>query len=223
LDYRDFLQQKNILIAGGSRLPQELRGEIGLPFAISFVVPLPDAVIDEIVNGPTKTYFHHYRTCNMFIDQTAFALVQALMGEGYQAMYVPASQSISEDGFRGLISHKAVACLAGLGGIGDNDLFITEQYGCRVRLGTVLTDFPADDGKIVPNPCIHCGRCVKACPCGALTGEKWNGGDCTQSIIDVSKCSFYMKQAYQKIGRGAVCGICMAVCPIGQKNGKLRG
>ena len=28
-------------------------------------------------------------------------------------------------------------------------------------------------------------------------------------------CSAYMKKTYREIGRGAVCGICMAACPVG--------
>ena len=50
----------------------------GLKNAISIVVKLSDAIIDEIENAPTHTYFNHYRTVNTFIDQ---CLLQAGMME----------------------------------------------------------------------------------------------------------------------------------------------
>ena len=34
-----------------------------------------------------------------------------------------------------------------------------------------------------------------------------------EKIIDAKACSDYMKKAFQHIGRGAVCGVCMRVCP----------
>ena len=216
MDYRQILEKNEITLYGGAILPEKLRIDAEMKYAVSFAVPLPDPVVDPVEEGPTKTYFHHYRTCNAFLDQVAFRLVQAMMREGYQAMYVPASQSVSDDGFKGLFSHKAAACLAGLGGIGDNDLLVTKKYGCRVRLGTVLTNMPVLCDTPIENPCNHCGICVKACPCGALLGAAWPQND-TAKIVDVERCSMHMKRAYQKIGRGAVCGICMAVCPVGRK------
>ncbi|HOO25412.1 MAG TPA: hypothetical protein PKW24_02240 [Clostridiales bacterium] len=45
-------------------------GDFGdLTNAVSIVVKLSDAVIDEIgFDGPTHTYFSHYRAVNAFID-----------------------------------------------------------------------------------------------------------------------------------------------------------
>ena len=34
-----------------------------------------------------------------------------------------------------------------------------------------------------------------------------------EEMFDAQKCSEYMKRKFQHIGRGAVCGICMEVCP----------
>ncbi len=217
VNYEQILDAQFISVYGSTLLPEELRVVGGLGYAISFAVPLPDAVINDIVSGPTKTYFHHYRTCNAFLDQTAFLLVQAIKRAGYDACYIPASQSVSDDGYRGLLSHKAVARLCGLGGIGDNDLFVTREYGCRIRLCTVLTDLPLKVSSPAENPCTHCGLCVRVCPCGALYGRQWSEDEPLRKMMDAQKCSKHMKQAYQAIGRGAVCGICMAVCPIGEK------
>jgi epoxyqueuosine reductase len=217
LDYVKIFREKNITLYGSDQLPQSLQVYETLPNVISFALPLPRAIVREIAeNGPTKTYFHHYRTCNAYIDHVSYTLVLAIKAEGYDAVYIPASQSVSEDGYRGLFPHKAAAVLCGLGGIGMNDLLITPDYGASVRLGTVMTDLPVARTGKTENPCTGCAKCVSACPSGALFGKKWETGISVEEIIDVRLCSAHMKKAYKKIGRGAVCGICMAVCPVGR-------
>ena len=46
----------------------------------------------------------------------------------------------------------------------------------------------------------------------AITGELWRPGDDRSVIVDAKACSDYMKKHFKDIGRGAVCGVCMAVC-----------
>ena len=185
----------------------------GLKYAVSFCVPLPKSVIKEIKNGPTKIYFHHYRTINAYIDRTSLEICLSARNAGYDAAYIPASQSTSEDGFSGDFPHKKAAVLAGLGGIGMNDLFLSSSFGPAVRLGTVFLNASLPEGKIAQNPCLNCKKCVLACPSGALKGTSFEDAQGVDDIIDVSLCSHYMKKSYQNIGRGSVCGICMAVCP----------
>lgn len=217
VDYKKFFGDRFIDVYGSGVLPDELRIYENLGNAISFAVRLSDEVIDEIADGPTKTYFHHYETCNAYLDQTAFLLAQAIMREGFRAAAIPASQAVSGDGYKGALSHKAVARICGLGGIGDNDLFLTDEYGCRVRLGTVLTDMPVEKSEAAENPCIHCGACIAACPCGALSGKPWREDIAVDEILDIRKCHMHMKETYQNIGNKAVCGICMSVCPVGKR------
>ena len=67
-----------------------------LSSGISFAIRLSDALIDEITDyEPTHTYFHHYRTINSFIDHVSLRLVMLLQSEGYNALAIPASQSIN--------------------------------------------------------------------------------------------------------------------------------
>jgi len=182
-----------------------------LPYAVSFVVHLSDAVIDEIDGKPTHSYFHHYRTVNTLIDQLEMKVGFLLESAGYRYLPVAASQSIN--GYQGRYSHKKAASLAGLGAVGKNNLFLHHKYGPRVRLGTVFTDCPFPAPQHVSSPCIGCDACVRACPSGALTGHMWTPECQTADLFDAEKCSTHMKKAYQLIGRGAVCGICMRVCP----------
>lgn len=209
-----FLNESGIDHFGFCEIPPRHRPFPHLPYAISLGVPLPKPIVASIEEGPTHTYFHTYRTTNAFLDQTALRLVLEIESSGYNAVYVPASQTVDSDGIRALFSHKMAAVLSGLGGIGQNALFVSNKHGPALRLSTVLTDYPVKAGSMCENPCINCGICVQKCPCGALTGTPWKPGVPRDELLDAKKCSNYMKKAYRDIGRGAVCGICMAVCPL---------
>lgn len=183
--------------------------------AVTIVLKLSDAVIDTVSTGPTHTYFHHYRTVNAFLDRLALRTGIFLEQAGGKYVCVPASQSI--EGFSGLFSHKEAAVRAGLGTIGKSALFLSERFGPRVRLATVLTDLDLSSGYrsiVADSPCENCSACVRACPAMAISGKSFS--DAGNSILDRSACSNHMKQAYQKIGRGAVCGICVSICPAGK-------
>lgn len=187
-----------------------------MPYAVSFTVPLSDKIIDGIDEAPTHTYFHHYRSVNTLIDNLSLRAGLMLGSEGYG--YVPIAASQSVNGLQGIFSHKYAAYLSGLGYVGRSGLFISSKYGPRVRLGTILTDYPfVCDAKPMPFDCGECRLCVNACPAMAISGEDWRPGDEREVIIDAKACSDHMKKAYQHIGRGVVCGICMCVCPKGRK------
>ena len=218
-------------------------GPEGLPCAVSLVVRLSDAIIDEIDDRPTYTYFNHYRSVNYCIDQILLRTGLWLQERGARYLTVAASQSRPDSPFEGRYSHKKAACLAGLGVMGKNGLFLHREWGARVRLGTLFTDWagckslvagsrlhhgidavhPASTqpASTIPHTssCTGCGLCVAACPAGALgtaDASGGNGGNDVSdelSFVDVAKCSAWMKKNYQDVGRGAVCGICIAVCP----------
>lgn len=182
---------------------------------ISIVVPLSKAVVDEIDNAPTHSYFHHYRTVNAFIDSTLLRIGRLLEENGYLYIPIPASQSVNIKGceYNGRYSHKKAARLSGMGVIGKNSLFIHKDFGPAVRLGTLLTN--CDFGENLPleeNKCKNCDACVKACPSMAIKGGEYKEGVLRHEIFDPKACSDYMKSAFSHIGRGAVCGICMKAC-----------
>lgn len=186
-----------------------------MPYAVSLVVKLSDAVVDEIESEPTFAYFQHYRAVNALIDNLELQIGLLIETLGYRYFPIAASQSIPAlSRYSGLVSHKAVARLAGLGSIGKNALFLSNKFGARVRLGTVLTDLPlpACEAVLPADVCGGCNRCVQACPALALKGVVWRPEIERSEIVDVEACSQYMKQHFQHIGRGSVCGLCMRVC-----------
>ena len=188
-------------------------------YGISIVVRLSESIVDEIGAEPTHTYFNHYRSVNAFIDSLLLKAGLFLQSRGYRYITVAASQSINKDGwnYRGRYSHKKVATLSGLGSIGKSSMFLHKDYGAKVRLGSVFTDCEFDVSDVEPlDLCNGCDKCVKACPSGAISGNMWQVGCDREYMFDPEKCSNYMKNHFKHIGRGAVCGICMKVCPFGK-------
>lgn len=186
-----------------------------LPYSISIAIKLSDAILDEIDSEPTFAYFHHYRTVNAFIDIALLQIGMLIDKEGFRYIPIAASQSIpAVSPYAGLVSHKALARLAGLGDIGKSALFISNKFGTRVRLGTILTNMPFDVCDIADHKdvCGGCNLCVTACPAKAIKGGVWRPGMDRSDIFDAVACSEYMKTAFGHIGRGAVCGICVKTC-----------
>lgn len=209
-------------IIGYSKVEDKLDDTLKkLPYAISIGVRLSDFVIDEISDKPTFTYFHHYRTVNFLIDQICLRILLFLQEKGYNAVAVPASQTVNdkEDKYTGIFQHKTGAVRAGLGWMGKSGLFISNDYGPRVRLGTVLTDLklPENIEKNNQDNCNDCNICALSCPAGAITGNVWAEGQEREVCIDAKACSEYMNKNFKHIGRGSVCGICVRRCPKGIK------
>lgn len=192
-----------------------------LKTGISIVVRLSNIIIDEIKNGPTLTYAYHYRTINQLLDSIAIKSSNLIQSWGFEALPVPASQTVGSKKLEGLISHKMVATRAGLGWIGKNALLITPQYGPRVRLVSVLTDLSLESSRpISESKCGKCLLCVKTCPSGALKGRNWTLNARRESLIEVNLCH-EITDSNRKILGEPVCGMCISVCPIG-KTHKLK-
>jgi len=198
-------------------------GPAGLDNAMSIVVKLSDAILYEMEDRPTHTYFNHYRTVNAFIDQCLLQAGLELEKHGYRYITVAASQSINDAGwhYRGRYPHKTIARLAGLGTVGKSALFLHHEYGARVRLGTIFTDAPFTQPALAEtDPCAGCTVCQKVCPAGAISGKAWQPGMEREAYFDAVKCSAHMKSAYKMIGRGAVCGLCVKYCPYAKRRGE---
>ena len=188
-------------IVGFCQLPQSpLPHMPHLTYAVSIGVKLSDTILQTIENAPSFVYFQHYRTANSLLDNVAFRLSRLLEEQGFSALPIAASQSLGKNNpYRGVIPHKTVAVLS-------------TQYGSKVRLATILTDAPLQSElPVIENGCGDCKICQNACPAGAIFGEKPTTDG--ERNFDAEKCSKYMKEHFQDIGRGSVCGVCIKVCP----------
>ena len=93
------------------------------------------------------------------------------------------------------ISLRIAAFCAGLGEIGYSKMFLTPEFGPRVRFAAVLTDAPLKpdplfEGKL----CDRCMSCVRACTSGAISATKTTkvtvaGRELEWAEIDMRKCA----------------------------------
>jgi epoxyqueuosine reductase len=190
-------------------LPDELKHRFA--WAVSIGQRLSSAVLDDLQDGPTPLYFHHYRQLNLFLDRAAFLIASRIQDLGYEALPVAASQVIDWGRQRGHVSHKAIARLAGLGWIGRNNLLVNPQYGAQIRLVSVLTTMPLDPAEPLPNGCGECRSCRVSCPANAIKDKP---GD-----FDHIGCYEKLKEFRSKgLVSQFVCGLCVKACPRRSKS-----
>lgn len=79
---------------------------------------------------------------------------------------------LEERGYRALanpvIPAKQAALRAGMGTQGMNTQFCHAKFGILVSIHLILTDAPLADRDAPRRECVHCGKCVQACPAGAI-------------------------------------------------------
>jgi len=185
---------------------------------------LDDKIIDAISNGPTPEYFKHYKDTNNELSRLAHLLKAGLSKPNISVEVV--EPSISEDQrnekyFKTLsvgFSHKMVATRAGLGWIGKTALFISFRFGPRLRLVSLLTETPLDycTTPVQKSQCGECNICVEKCPADAATGKSWSVKLHREELLDAFKCRKKCKEFSLSAG-SPLCGICVSVCPIGEK------
>ena len=112
------------------------------------------------------------------------------------------------------VNEVYTASLSGLGRVGRHGLLITPRYGSWVFIGEIVTTLKieAEDREI--SRCENCGKCVEACPTGALDGENFEKSIC---LSEISQKKGDIDREYQllmkKYGCAWGCDICQAVCP----------
>ena len=145
------------------------------------------------------------------------AQLEAVLVRRGVAYHVPPVAQENETELLAPFSFKYAATRAGIGWIGKNDVVITERYGPRVRLSSVLVDAPLIFGRpITKSQCPDdCMKCVEACSCKALRGVRWDTGRQRAEIIDFHRCNRMRSAFIPKLGRKSACGLCLACCPYG--------
>jgi len=202
-------------LAGLPTQPDDLLSPYGR--GISLAVRLDDAVVDGLLAShnphpgePTPAYARLYAEANRRLDEMAQAVARFLRGRGQRAEAIPASETLF--GYSGALSHKAVACQAGMGWIGRHLLLIVPGAGPRVRLSTVLTDALLPVGRPLSGDCGSCRACIEACPVGALHPVPYEHHPERSLALEVARCAARLEEFRRSLGQ-PVCGLCMAVCP----------
>jgi epoxyqueuosine reductase len=194
-----------------------------LPYAVSILIQLDKAVAAAVVDGPNATYYAEYINRNNALDAVSRQVAAYIANRGYRAVAIESSKRTDHVNIKGDFPHKLAAIKAGLGWIGRSSLFLTRTHGPWIRLTTVLTDLTlAQEVPLSKNYCGKCRKCVEACPAGALVGNTWTPGLPREELVDVHRCDNWKIEHYSEFN-AQVCGICMAVCPYGQKSAHRTG
>jgi epoxyqueuosine reductase len=195
------------------------------PRALSMGIALSDGIVDQLPRhkeaAVARTYDYLYYTVNRFLDRIALRLSITLNRQGFQTLLILASDRVDDENLLGLFSHKLAARLAGLGWIGPSCLLVTPEVGPRVRWVTVLTDASLEAGSPLADRCGDCQRCVEACPAQAFTGRLFDPGEPREARFDVHRCQEYRIHLRDEVSGVRVCGMCVYVCPYGQKEASL--
>lgn len=191
------------------------------PRAISLGIRLIDDILDQLSHHQDLVTIASYRgvydAANQTLDKAALMVAKKIQKSGYRAYPIPASSMLNNDNIEAVFSHKVAANLAGLGWIGKNCLLITQQYGPRLRLASVLTDAPLETGSMIPNGCGKCTRCVDICPSKALTGAAFSPDEPRDVRFNALKCDKYTTDRMQVFGN-VNCGLCVHICPYGLRS-----
>ena len=185
--------------------------------------------IEEGTHWHNYTFYSYNKLNSLLRPRLTYALASFIEDHGWEAVChypgVPEGQGTTKKPLRadGIVpdiycSVRIVAAGCGLGEIGYSKVFLTKEFGPRVRIGLIFTDCELEPDPILDTGeiCIHCGACAKECPGNAIPpikeenhrltvdfGEKriWYGdvrmGRCTLSHHGMnSECSPFLKKEF---------------------------
>jgi epoxyqueuosine reductase QueG len=124
---------------------------------------------------------------NELLDFLGGVARQWLAAHGYG--YTGALFSQEKNGDRVNAPSRELAVSAGLGVKGKNRLVITERFGPRVQITTVLTTMPLmrDSRKVDFHPCRACNVCIEICPTEVFS-DSFEGEKCIQCYRCILQC-----------------------------------
>lgn len=112
------------------------------------------------------------------------------------------------------LPERVCAALAGVGLRGRNTLTILPPWGSYVFLAAVLTDLPLETVQFSTKFCTNCGKCLAACPTGALSEGGLDRDKCLSALTQ--KKGELTGAEREKLSRHPYawgCDLCQRVCP----------
>lgn len=179
--------------------------------SIAFPYYENDREAEEWSNGfsiYTKRYDYH-RVVRHYLEKIC-AYIEALGGK---AVALVDSNMLPE---------RYIACLAGIGFIGRNNMVITEKYGSYVFLGEIITDLDisCEDQctfEQIRNyeKCGDCRICYGECPSKSINGKQVNPNICLSYLTQKKEIS---DQEIRLLGGNVFgCDCCQLICPYNER------
>jgi len=198
----------------------------GYDYGIVVGKKLEDRIIDSVIDGPNTEYHKLYIDTNRYLSGLVKEIAGELSALGVKSLAInPTPNEIDraddyDRTLRHTFSQKMAATRAGLGWIGKTDLFISRKFGPRLRLASILVDYPLKplNPPTDESECGKCNLCVAACPAKAANGKLWNIHVDRDEFYNASRCKETANRlSLERINQDMrLCGICVSVCPIGQ-------
>lgn len=160
---------------------------------------------EESIFKPTPEYTDIRNHTVKKVNEIAAIMAKSIRKMGYDTKVIGGLGGKWDDGrFRGHISLKHAAELAGLGKITRNYLLTHPEYGNMLWFAAVLTSASIEpDQRVEYDICNGCNRCVEICPSGALNDPNIFGQkECYRTCYKTVKGKLDLK-----------CFECRKVCP----------
>lgn len=192
--------------AGKRRIPENAKTVI----TVIFPYCLDEEMYEDLNVSRYAAVPDYHTVAGKYLSTIAEELQREFEGE----IFVPFTDNSP-------VSEVSTACACGLGVIGRNGLLINEKYGSWVFIGEIVTtlDVGIKAGEL--KRCPDCGRCVEACPVGALNEENFGRDIC---LSNVSQKKGEIPEEYRllmkKYGCAWGCDICQQVCPLNKDKKK---
>lgn len=114
----------------------------------------------------------------------------------------------------GVLNERLLANLSGIAFLGRNRMAINDKLGSYFFIGYIITDCELETDAPNTKSCKDCGKCIEACPLGALAQNGFYEEKCLSYITQKKgELSEKEKQAMRKIKMIWGCDVCQEVCP----------
>lgn len=221
-----YIQSLPKLIRKGHGAPREVLDDASI--IVAYFVPFTRELAKTNLTDTglaSPEWARAYEETNAMFKFLNEALITFLRTRGYDGGVSPKASTFYQDELVSDWSQRHFAYAAGLGTFGVNNMLITKR-GCCGRYNTVVTNLDVEpDGQTEGEHCLYkkdgsCLICVKHCPIGALSAEKYNRHLCYElckknaSIHTEFGSSYLDESGDGASGRGSeVCGKCVTQSP----------